>query len=423
MKQYDLIVVGGGPAGMIAAGRAAESGLKVLLIEKMKRNGRKLGITGKGRCNLTNTAPVDEYIDKISPDGRFMRSAFSQFFNTELIEFIERIGVKTDTERGGRVFPSSGKAVDIVHALDKWLISSGVKNISETRVIRVLKSEGQISGVETVRLSGTKERNRYLAKNVLIATGGLSYPATGSTGDGYKLAKECGHSIVDTYPSLVPLESRYKHIKTLNGLSLRNVRASVFINNKLWQEAFGEMSFIDDTISGPIILKLSRGLARHFSEQNRIALSIDLKPALDENKLDARLLRDIEKYAREDIKGLLRKILPGQLVRVCINKLALNQNKPAAQLSAAERKKIISWLKAFRMDLSACRPYSEAIITAGGVSTSEINQQSYMSKISKGLYFAGEVIDLDGPTGGYNLQIAFSSAWCAAEAIIKNRDR
>ncbi len=423
MKQYDLIVVGGGPAGMIAAGHAAESGLKVLLLEKMKRNGRKLGITGKGRCNLTNTADVDEYIEKINPDGRFLRSAFSEFFSPELIEFINRIGIKTDHERGGRIFPSSGKATDIVHAMDKWLISSGVTCINEIKVIKVISATGQASGVETIKTSGDKERRRYISKNVLIATGGLSYPATGSTGDGYKLAKECGHSISTTYPSLVPLETRYKHIAQLNGLNLRNVKASVYINNELWKEAFGEMSFIDNSISGPIILTLSRDLVKLFNEQNRIALSIDLKPALDNQKLDARLLRDIEKYGQSDIKNLLRKILPGQLIKICTNKLGLNHNKIASQLSAAERTKIVKWLKAFRIDISGYRPYSEAIITAGGVITGEINQKDFMSKKVKGLFFAGEILDLDGPTGGYNLQIAFTSGWCAAEGIIKNRDQ
>ncbi|MDX2415733.1 MAG: aminoacetone oxidase family FAD-binding enzyme, partial [Bacteroidales bacterium] len=279
------------------------------------------------------------------------------------------------------------------------------------------------SGVETIKTIGDKERRRYISKNVLVATGGLSYPATGSTGDGYKLAKECGHSVSTTYPSLVPLETRYKHIAQLNGLNLRNVKASVYINNELWKEAFGEMSFIDNSISGPIILTLSRDLVKLVNEQNRIAISIDLKPALDIQKLEARLLRDIEKYGQSDIKNLLRKILPGQLIKICTNKLGLNHNKIASQLSAAERTKIAKWLKAFRIDISGYRPYSEAIITAGGVLTGEINQKDFMSKKVKGLFFAGEILDLDGPTGGYNLQIAFTSGWCAAEGIIKNRDQ
>jgi len=408
---------------MIAAGRAAESGLKVLLIEKMRQNGRKLGITGKGRCNITNTAEVDEYIEKIYPDGRFLRSAFSTFFNSELIGFINSIGIKTDIERGGRVFPSGARATDIVRALDTWAKSRGVNCINETKVIRVICSDGKVKGVESIKTSGTKERRRYLANNVLIATGGLSYPATGSTGDGYRLAKECGHKINATFPSLVPLETRYKHISLLNGLNLRNVKATVYINNEPWKDAFGEINFIDSSISGPIILTLSRDLVKLISDKNRISLSIDLKPALDTKKLDARLMRDIEQFARLDIKNLLRKILPSQLVRICINKLSLNQNKPASQISAAERIKIVKWLKAFRIDISGVRPYSEAIVTAGGIDTGEIAQSNFMSKIIKGLFFAGEVLDLDGPTGGYNLQIAFSSGWCAAEGIIKNRDR
>jgi len=408
---------------MIAAGHVAEAGLRVLLIEKMKQTGRKLGITGKGRCNLTNTAEADEFIEKVYPDGRFLRSAFSRFYNTELVELINKIGVKTEEERGGRVFPASGKATDIVHALKSWLLSNKVDIQYETRVLRLICQDKEVSGVESIKLSGKKERKRFLSRNVLIATGGLSYPATGSSGDGYKLAKECGHKVTDTFPSLVPLESRYKHIGLLNDLNLRNVKATVYINNEPWKEAFGEIIFRDNSISGPIILTLSRDLIRKINDQNRISLSIDLKPALDEKKLDARLQRDIEQFGKSDIKGLLRKLLPGPLVRICTNKLSLNPHKAASQISAKERTKIIGWLKAFRMDISGYRPYSEAIITSGGIDIKEINQQSFMSKKLEGLYFAGEVLDLDGPTGGYNLQIAFSSGWCAAEAIIKNRDR
>jgi predicted Rossmann fold flavoprotein len=422
MKKYDLIVVGGGPAGMIAAGRCSEAGMNVLLIEKMKRPGRKLGITGKGRCNLTNSAPLDDHIERILPDGRFLRSSYSNFFTTELIDFMKDIGIKTDVERGGRVFPSSGKATDIVHSMENWISRSGVKLLTETKVIRIISSEGMVSGVETILTTQGKERTRYIGDNIIIATGGLSYPATGSTGDGYRLAKECGHSITPTFPSLVPMETRFKHISTLNGLNLRNVRATVYINDKKWDDAFGEINFIDSCISGPIILSLSRGLVKKIIKENRVNISIDLKPALDEKKLEARLLRDIEKYGNSDIKNLLRKLLPGKLVRICSNKLSLNQNKPAVQLSSDERSKIVRWLKDFRMDISGYRPYSEAIITSGGVDVAQVNQKSLMSRTVKGLYFAGELLDLDGPTGGYNLQIAFSTGWSAADDIIKNRD-
>ncbi len=421
MKKYDLIVVGGGPAGIIAAGRCAQAGLNVLLIEKMKHPGRKLGITGKGRCNITNMAPIDQFIENIYPDGRFLRSSFSEFFNAELVDFMNSIGVRTDIERGGRVFPASGKAPDIVRSLEQWLSQLRVKIITETMVSRLIVSDNTVKGIETIKTSPGKERARYMSDNVLIATGGLSYPATGSTGDGYKLARECGHRITDTYPSLVPLETRFKHISNLKGLNLRNVRARVFINNKLWDEAFGEISFIDNNISGPIILSLSRKLVRQIKPSNRIYLSIDLKPALDEKKLDARILRDIEKYGKENIKNLLRKLLPGQMVRICTNKLSLNPNKPASELNAGDRKKIIEWLKDFRLDITGYRPYSEAIITSGGVDTAQVSQKTFMSTLVDGLFFAGEILDLDGPTGGYNLQIAFSSGWCAAEGIIKNR--
>jgi predicted Rossmann fold flavoprotein len=331
---------------------------------------------------------------------------------------MHNIGVKTEIERGGRVFPAGGKATDIVRRIQQWTEKVGVKTITDTRVTRLIVSGNTVKGVETIQSSG-KTRARYMADNVLIATGGLSYPATGSTGDGYKLARECGHRIIETYPSLVPLETGFKHISSLNGLNLRNVKGRIFINNKYHDEAFGEINFIDNNISGPIILSLSRKLVRLITPSNRIYLSIDLKPALDEKKLDARLIRDTEKYGRENIKSLLRKLLPGQLVRVCINKLSLNSDKPASQLSSEERKKIINWLKDFRLDIRGYRPYDEAIITSGGIDTAQVSQKTFMSTITGGLFFAGEVLNLDGPTGGYNLQIAFTSGWCAAEGIIK----
>jgi len=420
MDQFDVIVIGGGPAGMITAGRCAEAGLKVMLIEKMHRPGRKLGITGKGRCKLTNTAAVEDYSEKIQPDGRFMRSSFSMFFNSELISFMNSLGVETETERGGRVFPKDGKATDIVRRLESWLRENRVKLLCNTRADKLLLSGNRLSGVEvTDSISGKK--HRYFSESVVLATGGLSYPATGSTGDGYRLAASLGHTLNKTYPSLVPLESRFKHLPLLKGLKLKNVKASVYINNQLSDEAFGEINFIDKSISGPIILNLSRTLVKKIIPQNRIYLSIDLKPALDKQKLDARLLRDIDKYGSLELKNLLRKLLPGQLVRICINKLGLNQNKAASQLSSDERSGIIEWLKDFRLDISGYRPYSEAIITSGGIEVSEVDQKTFRSKIADGLYLAGEVLDLDGPTGGYNLQIAFTTGWCAAEGIKKDR--
>ncbi|MEA3503911.1 MAG: NAD(P)/FAD-dependent oxidoreductase [Bacteroidota bacterium] len=415
MKQYDLIVIGGGAAGMMAAGHAAEMGRKVLLLEKMERHGRKLAITGKGRCNITNIAPVYEFINNIKPNGNFLRSAFSNFFSEDLIDFFSRIDVETVTERGGRVFPLDGKAVNVVKKLVIWCKKQGVDMKNDIQVSELLIKNKQIAGIKGVDKSEKSKSVTFYAKHVLIATGGVSYPATGSTGDGYKLAKSVGHTVTPILPALVPLETLGYIAKELSGLDLRNVHASVYTNGKKSAEDFGELSFTDFGVTGPIILSLSREIVASLKEKKSISLILDLKSALSEKKLDNRLLRDLEKQGKETFRTILNKLLPKKLIPLCIKQTKIPADKLCNQINSKERKTLLFWLKNFKLEVSGYRPFKEAIVTAGGVNTDEVNQKTMESKILPGLFFAGEVLNLDGMTGGYNLQIAFSTGWVAAE--------
>lgn len=419
MDRFDIIVVGGGAAGMIAAGHAAERGAKVLLLEKMDRPGLKIGITGKGRCNLTNTASIDEFMEKIKPDGRFLRNAFNSFFSDDLIEFLNNLGIKTVKERGGRVFPDNINAIGIRNALTDWCKRSGVKIENNFKVTNLLNENKEAKGIEGISESNNS-LNLHLSNQIIISTGGMSYPATGSDGDGYELAKSVGHSIIQPVPSLVPLESDYKYGPILNDLTLRNVRASIFINGiKLKEDDFGDLTFTRHGITGPIALNLSRIIVPAIIEKKEVIFSIDLKPALNEEKLNNRLIREFNEQGKEPFRTILNKLLPKQLITVCIEETKISWDKPGNQISAKERQTLNHWLKNFDIKITHYRPFKEAIVTAGGVDIKEINPKNMESKIIKGLHFAGEVINLDGPTGGYNLQIAFSTGWLAADSIIK----
>jgi predicted Rossmann fold flavoprotein len=406
---HQVIVVGGGASGLMAAGQAAESGAKTLLLEKMHRPGRKLRITGKGRCNLTNLAPLPEFVAHFGTNGRFLRQAFSRFFAADLVAFFEGLGVRTVTERGGRVFPTSDQAQEIVDALVRWVDEQGVTLRTRSPVERLL--------VEGERVVGVTSGDRlYRAGAVIIATGGASYPGTGSTGDGYRLAESVGHTIVPIRPALVPLETAGDVAPRLQGLSLRNVTARVWVGGKKQAEAFGEMLFTHFGVSGPIILSLSRQIVDALCQGRHVTLSIDLKPALDERKLDARLLRDLNAHGKRQFRTLLKDLLPSKLIPVCVDLTSIPPHKVGHQITAQERERLRTWLKDFRLEVTGHRPFAEAIITAGGVHTQEVDPRTMASRLVEGLYFAGEVLDVDADTGGYNLQAAFSTGWLAGRS-------
>jgi len=412
MNQYDVIIVGAGPAGLLAAGRAAELGAKVLVLEKMYAPGRKLLITGKGRCNVTNEAPISEFITHIFPDGRFLRSAFANYFTQDIIELLARFGVPCTLERGGRWFPESNQSADILSALLKWVAESRVEIRCSQRVEKLLVENGEIQGVKA-------NGENYLATNVILATGGKSYPGTGSTGDGYELARQVGHTIEKPIPALVPLETKGSTAQNLQGLNLKNVKAVIWIDGKKAGEDFGEMIFTHFGLSGPIILTLSRIAVAALQNNKKVEFTIDLKPALDEQKLDARLIRDLNEHGKKKLENIFREWLPASMIPVFFEILELNPEKECHQVTGNERKQIRNLMKNLRFEVSHNRSFKEAIITAGGVVTSEIKPKTMESKLVKGLYFAGELIDLDAETGGYNLQIAYSTGWLAGNSAAK----
>jgi predicted Rossmann fold flavoprotein len=424
-SDYQVIVVGGGAAGLMAAGQAARQGAKTLILEKMQSPGRKLGITGKGRCNLTNVTALPEFISHFGETGRFLRQAFSRFFTADLIVFLGELGVPTVTERGGRVFPASGRAQDVVAALVRWLRGVGVTLVTEAPVERVILHGDRVVGVQVAPVSfggrqgGTRDDSggRMISgAAVILATGGASYPATGSTGDGYRLARTLGHTIVPIRPGLVPLETAGDLAPRLQGLSLRNVRARLRLNGKKVAELFGEMLFTHFGVSGPIILTLSKRAVDGLRQDQKVTISLDLKPALDERKLDERLLRDLRSHGKQRLRTVLKGLLPQTLIPVCLELTAISRDRLASELTLQERRRLRAWLKDFRLEVTGYRPFTEAIITAGGVDTREVVPRTMASRLVHGLYLVGEVLDVDGDTGGYNLQAAFSTGWIAGRA-------
>ncbi len=409
MKGRTVIVVGGGAAGLIAAGQAAEAGAGSLLLEKMARCGRKLAITGKGRCNLTNIADMKDFLEHFGREGRFLRHAFSRFFSRELMDFLEGLGLETVTERGGRVFPASGHAPDVVAVLLKWLKKCGVSIQSSSAVDSLVLKNGRIAGVVV--------RGRELPCDAaVLATGGASYPSTGSTGDGYPLAASAGHTIVPVRPALVPLETAGKPAAGMAGLRLRNIKVTMIAGDRKATEAFGELEFADFGVTGPVVLTLSGEAVDALRDGERVVLSLDLKPDLDEKKLDARLLRDFASRGKEEISSVLRGLLPRQMVPVCLDLTEIPPDRLASQVSTKERTRLRRWLKGFRLEVTGHRPFSEAIVTAGGVDTREIDHKTMESRLTRGLYMAGELLNVHGDTGGYNLQAAFSTGWLAGRS-------
>ena len=409
MAKERIIVVGGGASGLMAAGIAAEHGANVLLLEKMKTPARKIRISGKGRCNLSNNAELSDFISHFGTSGRFLRQSFSRFFTPELILFFESRGLKLQVERGGRIFPAHGDAPAVAKLLFKWVEKSGVIIRPDSAVKRILIQEGKIEGVVC---NGEK----MLCDAVIFATGGASYSRTGSTGDGYRLMQEVGHSIVPTRPALVPLETEKSTVRGLAGLDLRNVNLRLYIDGKRKDQKFGELSFTSFGLSGPIVLTMSLIAVDALGQNKKVSVSLDLKPALDDGKLDARLLRDLQKRDKEPMASVLRGLIPQELVGTCLEKTGMSADILAGELSAKARRTLRHWLKDFRFEIIGYRPLEEAIVTAGGVATREINPHTMESKIVKGLYIVGEVLDIQGDTGGYNLQAAFSTGWAAGTA-------
>ncbi len=403
-----VIVIGGGAAGLLAGIAAAQNGAQATIIEKMRRPGKKMLITGKGRCNITNNCDLQEIIKNIPGNGRFLNSALRRFTNQDIVQLLEDNGLPTKVERGGRVFPVSDKAVDVVDTLVKIFKDYGGRLLLDTKVKSIAVEFGKIKGVVT------EDGQRFEADAVILAAGGSSYPGTGSDGSGVKLAKAVGHSIVPLKPCLVPLESDSPYIPDLQGLSLRNIEGTVYADGKKIGAEFGEMLFTHFGVSGPIILSLSKCVAEAIAAGAQdIELHIDLKPALDKDKLDARLQRDFVQYSRKQMANGMKDLLPQRLIAPVLDEAFIDEEKSVNQLSRAERQRIVDVLKAFVVPITGTRPLAEAIVTAGGVSLKEIDPKTMESKLVKGLFIAGEVMDIDGYTGGYNLQAAFSTGYAA----------
>ena len=400
-----VAVVGGGAAGLMASYRAAIGGARVYLFERNSNLGRKILISGKGRCNLTNIKEIDEFITHFPGSGKFLFSSLAALSNRDLIAFFEKLGVKTKVERGGRVFPESDSSQDVVKALQKAIIDSGVNIMYKSRAKGFIVEKQRIRGVI---FGDTFEK--FYCDSVIVATGGLSYPATGSTGDGYKFARQMGHTITELKPSLVPLISMEHWVRELQGLTLKNVEAAVYVKHKKLASEFGEMLFTHYGISGPIILTLSRYIIDYLKDNPWV--SINLKPALTDQELDQRLLKDFCIYKNKFFKNSVKDLLPKKMIPVFINYTGIDPEKPVNQISRNDRKRILDCMRSIQIPISGCRE-KEAIVTRGGVSIKEINPKTMESKIIKGLFFAGEVIDIDGVTGGYNLQAAFSTGFVA----------
>ena len=405
---YDVIVIGAGAAGLMAAATAARNGKQVLLMEKMEKAGRKIRISGKGRCNLTNARPPEEFREAIRVNADFFDVAFAEFNNRATIRFFERQGVKLDIERGERVFPHSGKAWDIANALLEYCVDNGVKIRYETPVTEILTVSGRIFGVRYRNKHGFERKEE--CRQVILATGGVSYPATGSTGDGYAFAADLGHTIEELRPSLTPLRSSHAQMPYLHGLLLRNVRATLCLDGEVVREEFGEIGFSERGIEGAVALRLSRDAVDALIDGRSVKLVLDLKPALDAETLRERIAREIAELGPTELFAeLLRRLVPKQLVLPLANELDIHSKVYLSKLTDVQIDRLIKTLKGLTFPVSDYAPFEYAVTTAGGVRCDEVNPYTMESLKIKGLYLAGEVLDLDADTGGYNLQIAFST--------------
>lgn len=417
-----VVVIGGGPAGMMAAITSARQGNDVILLEKMKSCGRKLLITGKGRCNITSSLPMDKFIENIPENGKFLYSAFKNFTNQDIITLLKENNVNVKEERGNRIFPLSDRSLDVLQAFENEMKKNNVKIYTETEVKEIKIKDNAVNKVIYLnKRSGVVEE--ILTEKVILATGGKSYPLTGSTGDGYKIAKEFGHIITKISGSLVPLISKNEDLQlcqTMQGLSLRNISMKIVDEekNKKIYEDFGELLFTHFGVSGPTILSSSAHILRYKNveellQKGKIKLQIDLKPALNEEKLNLRLLRDFEKFKNKQIINSLNELLHKKMIEPVIKKAKIKNEKRINEITKQERENLIRVIKCFEITISGFRPIEEAIITRGGINVKEINPKTMESKLIKGLYFAGEIIDVDAYTGGFNLQIAYSTGYTA----------
>lgn len=407
-----VVVIGGGAAGLMTAVIAGREGAKVTLLEKMNYVGKKMGITGKGRCNITNACDMSDFIKNTPGNGKFLYGAYERFTNEDLLQLLHDAGLETKVERGGRVFPASDSALDVRNTFMKLMKHYGVDVHLEEPVKKLLVDDGVVTGVVT-------DKETYHADAVVIATGGKSYPATGSTGDGYILAAQVGHKITDIRPSLVPIVTEESWVKDLMGLSLRNVELSVVAKNKVQAKMFGEMMFTHFGITGPIVLSLSHTVGKLMRKKNigTIGLDINLKPALSPETLDKRLQKDFDLYSKKQLINGMKDLLPSRLIQLIIELAGIDPQKPINQISKEERQQIGYMLQHMPLTVKGLRPVEEAIVTAGGISLKEFNPKTMESKLVKGLYGAGEVLDIDAFTGGYNLQAAFSTGYVAAMHI------
>lgn len=403
----DVVVIGGGASGMMCSGIAAERGLDVVLLEPNKVLGRKLRITGKGRCNLTNNCEIKDILANIPGDGRFLYSALNKFPPREVMPFFENLGLSLKTERGNRVFPVSDNANDVAGTLQRFMQRNGVR-LERCKAKRIVTEDGAVVGVET-------EEGIISCRAAVICTGGLSYPLTGSTGWGYKAARELGHTVTPCRASLVPLECADDYCAEMQGFSLKNVTLSAYEDDKLIYKELGEMLFTHFGVSGPLVLSASAHMRDFASKKYR--LEIDLKPALDEKKLDARILRDFEKYANRDFANALCDLAGRTMIPVLVELSGIPADTKVNSITREQRHKLLQLFKSFPVSVIGTRPIDEAIVTSGGVSTKEVNPRTMESKLISGLYFAGEVLDLDAYTGGFNLQIAWATAYTAANSL------
>ena len=423
-----VIVIGGGPAGMMAALAAAETGHEVLLLEKNEKLGKKLYITGKGRCNITNAGDMEELFASVMTNSKFLYSAFYGYDNQMVMDFFEKEGLAIKTERGNRVFPVSDHSSDVINTLQRALKKAGVEIKLYTEVEKVLFKEREnaeeldkkeahhlVTGVQ-LRSGLVDGKKTVAADAVIVATGGFSYQATGSTGDGYRFAREMGHTVTDIYPSLVPFYTKEEYVKEMQGLALKNVTVRIFDGKKKLYEDFGEMLFTHFGVSGPLLLSASAMIAPKFTSKE-LQMEIDLKPALDEEALDKRILKDFEEAKNKQFKNSIGKLFPAKMIPVILELSSIDPDKKVNEITREERASFVKLIKAFPMTLNGLRDFKEAIITRGGVKVNEVNPSTMESKKVKNLYFCGEVLDLDALTGGYNLQIAWSTGHLAGISI------